>query len=267
MASIMRRAAFTLTLTLLLPSCSSEQGGPSSGGGGTGTGAVGGSGAQAGTGGAMGGGGGAGAVTACAGEATHQGDGTYYDADGSGNCGFEPSPWDLMVGAMNHVDYAGSAACGACAHIQGPKGEVTVRVVDQCPECPEGDIDLSPQAFEQIADLSAGRVDISWQYVPCAVQGPIEYRFKEGSNQWWTALQIRNHRHRIAKLEYQDGSGAFISVGRETYNYFVEPAGMGPGPYVLRVTDVLGNVLTDTGIPHVEAGSVPGSAQLPECPL
>src|SRR6188472_3800077 len=96
--------------------------------------------------------------TPCEGAAMHTGEATYYDfADGSGNCSFPATPDDLMVGAMNHVDYAQSAVCGACAELTGPNGVVKVRVVDQCPECPQGDIDLSPDAFALIADLAAGR--------------------------------------------------------------------------------------------------------------
>ncbi len=197
--------------------------------------------------------------------AEHMGDGTYYDADGSGNCSFPASPGDLMVGAMNHTDYAGSAPCGACARVVGPAGEITIRIVDQCPECAPGDIDLSPQAFEQVAELSAGRVPITWTYVPCEVSGPIVYHFKEGSNQWWTAVQIRNHRHAIARFEYLGDDGSFHEVPRLDYNYFVEDSGMGPGPYTFRVTDVWGHVVEDSGIAFVEAGDAPGAAQFPEC--
>ncbi len=82
----------------------------------------------------------------CVDPVDHTGDGTYYDADGSGNCSFDPTG-DLMVGAMNHTEYADSAVCGACVHITGPSGEATVKIVDQCPECKVGDIDLSPEAF------------------------------------------------------------------------------------------------------------------------
>ncbi|MFT3775258.1 MAG: expansin EXLX1 family cellulose-binding protein [Minicystis sp.] len=193
----------------------------------------------------------------------HTGDGTYYDADGSGNCSFDPTG-DLMVGAMNHTDYADSAACGACAHLVGPSGEVTVRIVDQCPECQPGDIDLSPDAFAKLADLSLGRIKINWTYVPCDVDGPIVYHFKEGSNQWWTAVQIRGARYAIAKLEVQK-DGQYVEVNRVDYNYFVDDSGMGPGPYAFRVTDVNGAVLTDTGIPFTEAGDAPGAAQFPAC--
>jgi expansin (peptidoglycan-binding protein) len=166
---------------------------------------------------------------------------------------------------MNHTDYADSAACGACVRLQGPNAEITIRIVDQCPECPEGDIDLSPEAFSQIADISAGRVPITWQYSDCDVGGTIQYHFKEGSNQWWTAVQIRNHRHPIATFEFKADGGQYRAVPRESYNYFVEAAGMGPGPYSFRVTDVYGNALEDSGIPFVEAGDSPGAAQFPSC--
>jgi expansin (peptidoglycan-binding protein) len=94
------------------------------------------------------------------------------------------------------------------------------------------------------------------------VEGPIVYHFKDGSNQWWTAVQIRNHRNPIVKFEYLDG-GSWVEVPRTTYNYFVEAAGMGPGPYTFRVTDIFGSTLTDSGIPHVENGDIPGNGQFP----
>ena len=193
----------------------------------------------------------------------HHGDGTYYNADGSGNCSYDPSPNDLMVGAMNHVDYANSAICGAYVEITGPKGVITVRIVDQCPECQQGDIDLSPQAFAKIADLVQGRVPISWRVISPNISGPIVYHFKDGSNQWWTAVQIRNHRNLIAKFEYRTASGAFKSVPRTDYNYFLDTSGMGPGPYTFRVTDIYGHVLTDSNIPLTADGNVSGSGQFP----
>jgi expansin len=195
--------------------------------------------------------------------ATRSGEATYYDATGAGNCSFDPTPNDLMVGAMNQTDYAGSLLCGAYVQISGPNGVVVVRIVDRCPECPAGNIDLSQEAFARIANLSAGRVPITWRIVSPALNGPIVYRFKEGSSQWWTAVQLRNHRNPIAKFEYLDKNGQFKTVPREDYNYFVESSGMGPGPYTFRVTDSYGNVLTDSGIALKVAGEVAGSAQFP----
>jgi expansin (peptidoglycan-binding protein) len=195
---------------------------------------------------------------------THTGEATYYTfADGSGNCMFPATPEDLMVGAMNQTDYDNSNICGSCATITGPDGTIDVRIVDRCPECAPGDIDLSPEAFALIARIELGRVPISWHLRPCPVTGPIEYHFKDGANQWWTAVQIRNHRNPIATFEYQVSPGLWKEVPRVSYNYFVEGAGMGPGPYTFRVTDIFGNILTDTGIPLVPDGSVTGTGQFP----
>jgi expansin (peptidoglycan-binding protein) len=197
----------------------------------------------------------------------HEGVATYYEATGDGACLFGPSPEDLMVAAMNAEEYENAAVCGAYVHVVGPKGAVTVRIVDLCPECRAGHLDLSREAFAEIADLPQGRVPITWQLVSPALDGPIAYHFKDGSNQWWTAVQIRNHRNPVANLEYLDENGRWAAVPRTAYNYFVQTGpGMGPGPYAFRVTDLYGNVLEDRGIPHVENGTIAGAAQFPAGP-
>ena len=197
----------------------------------------------------------------------HTGIATYYDATGAGACLFDPSPQDLNVAAMNAEEYNTAAWCGAYVRVVGPKGNVTVRIVDLCPECKAGHLDLSRQAFAQIADLPLGRVPITWQLISPALSGPIAYHFKDGSNQWWTAVQVRNHRNPIARLEYRTSGGLWVTVARTDYNYFVQTnPGMGPGPYMFRVTDVYGNTLTDSNIPHVENGTVNGAGQFPPGP-
>ena len=75
---------------------------------------------------------------------------------------------------------------------------------------------------------------------------------------------MRNHRHAIARFEYEK-DGVFVEVPREDYNYFVEAAGMGPGPFAFRVTDVYGGSVTDSGIPLGDATTAQGSGELPEC--
>lgn len=97
---------------------------------------------------------------------TFTGEATYYNADGTGACGFKASPNDLLVAAMNKAQYKKSL-CGQCIAVTGPKGTVRVRIVDLCPGCSMGDVDLSKQAFSAVAALSAGRIAISWHFVPC----------------------------------------------------------------------------------------------------
>jgi expansin len=193
--------------------------------------------------------------------ATQRGEGTYYAATGAGACSYDASA-DLMVAAMNHTDYAGSAACGAYVSVTGPRGTVTVRIVDECPECAPGDVDLSAQAFARIAEPVAGRVPINWQVVTGAVSGPVQYRFKEGSTRYWTAIQVLNHPLPIARLEILPPcTGSWIDVPRTDYNYFVHPFAIGAGALQVRVTANNGAALIDT-LPEPSGGLVvAGSGQ------
>ncbi|HET9989173.1 MAG TPA: expansin EXLX1 family cellulose-binding protein [Kofleriaceae bacterium] len=193
------------------------------------------------------------------------GDGTYYAADGTGNCSFDASPNDLLVAAMNHPDYGSAQWCGACVAVTGPKGSVTVRIVDQCPECLKGSLDMSPQAFDMIADHAAGRVPITWHEVACDVTGPIDYHFKDGANAYWTAIQIRNGRYPISKVEAMK-NGSYVEIPRLDYNYFVAASGLGAGPYQLRVTDQRGHVVEDTGIALGDNVTRTGASQFDVCP-
>ena len=95
------------------------------------------------------------------------GEATYYDAtSGLGACGIK-APADYLVAAINDEQYS-KANCGRCASVTGPNGTVVVRVIDKCPGCGSGDLDLSEQAFAKIASKSAGRVKITWRFVACS---------------------------------------------------------------------------------------------------
>ncbi len=171
---------------------------------------------------------------------------TFYDATGAGNCSYDPSPDDLDVAAMNIGQYQDSAVCGSCVEIEGPKANLRVRIVDSCPDCPDkGHLDLSRSAFAKIANPVDGRVKVRWRPVACDVSGPVRYHVKDGSSQWWTALQVRNHHLPVTRLEYLK-NGSWVNVKRESYNYFVEPKGMGAGSIKIRVTAQDGQVLEDT---------------------
>lgn len=134
-----------------------------------------------------------------------------------------------------YPQWQNSQVCGTCVDVAGPKGTVTVRIVDLCPECKSGDLNLSEQAFTMIADRAAGRVRISWVPVACAVSGPIGIHFKEGSNAYWMAVQIRNSRLQI-RIELQQ-NGNWVSLVQQSYNYYVaDNPDPGPGPYTFRIT-------------------------------
>jgi expansin (peptidoglycan-binding protein) len=164
---------------------------------------------------------------------------------------------------MNNHDYYGSNACGSYVRINGPDGQITVRIVDRCPECAPGDIDLSEEAFTRIADPVDGRVPITWKYVEGEVTGPVQYKFKEGSNPYWTAVQIRNHLNPVKNVEMKNENGQWEMLHREMYNYFIYDTGMGQGPYDIRLTDVFGQQVQDENIEFVEGGIVQGYCQFP----
>ncbi len=198
--------------------------------------------------------------------AVHTGEGTWYYNAGrvTGACLYPPSPENLMVAAMNHFDYDNSALCGAYVKVTGPDGTVTVRITDECADCDPDQVDLSREAFAKIGSIPDGRINIQWQLVSYPLTDPIVYHFKDGSNQWWTAVQIRNHSNPIAKVEFMNEGGSFQELPRTSYNYFIEGDGMGPGPYTFRVTDVFGNAIVNSGIPLVPDGDVSGSGQFPQ---
>lgn len=209
-------------------------------------------------------GGGSGEV--CTGTPTSgAGQATYYDADGTGNCSFPADP-TFLVAAMNTTDYGTATYCGACVSVTGPSGSVVVRIVDRCPGCAKGDLDLSQTAFKAIAPLSAGRVDIAWREVPCAVSGDVSYEFRPGSSQYYAAIQVRDARYRITKFEAAPtGTGAYQPIDRVIYNYFVKMGGLGPGPYDFRTTDSRGHVIEDTNITLGDGVVRAGSDQFPTC--
>ena len=57
--------------------------------------------------------------------------------------------------------------CGRQMVVTAPSGnKVTVTVVDTCPGCAPGSVDLSPTAFQQLASLDVGRLHgISWELI------------------------------------------------------------------------------------------------------
>lgn len=190
---------------------------------------------------------------------------TYYAADGGGNCSFAPG--DLMVTAVAAPDWAGSAECGRCLEVWGPEGRIVVRVVDQCPECPAGHLDLSAEAFDLIAEPIQGIVPVSFRSVACPVAGNVVIHQKEGVNRWWFAIQVRNHRYAIAMVELREnGSAVWQAMARQDYNYFLVTSG--PGlvfPVDLRITDVHQHVLVESVGAVVPQGDTVGLHQFPRC--
>ena len=172
----------------------------------------------------------------------------YAAADGNGACSFGPTGGDMMVAAMNFTDYEVSRACGAYVRIHAGNGALlTVRIVNLCPlPCAPGQLDLSQQAFAKLADLSVGRLPITWTLLSPDAVGTLSVRYKAGSSKWWCGIQVIGHRNPIATLEVQAG-GRWRQLPRTDYNYFLSADGTGCGGSI-RITDIYGERLTVDGI-------------------
>ncbi|GAA3812300.1 expansin EXLX1 family cellulose-binding protein [Streptomyces coacervatus] len=178
---------------------------------------------------------------------TYRGVATFYDADGSGACLYDPSG-DVMTGAMNHTDYETAKACGAYVQVRAANGaSITIRITNECPgDCAPGQIDLSAQAFAKLAAPSAGRIPITWKLASPGAAGTISIRYKTGSTRYWCGIQVIGHRNPLARLEVGTGSGR-RQLPRTDYNYFLSEDGSGCGGPI-RITDIYGEQLTVSGI-------------------
>ncbi|KAI5926191.1 riboflavine-aldehyde-forming enzyme [Camillea tinctor] len=92
--------------------------------------------------------------------AAYAGDMTYY-YPGLGSCGNTNGNGDPVV-ALSPLEHAGS--CGRMINIHYAGHTTSAIVVDTCPGCASGSIDVSPTVFNQLSDPAAGRVQVTWEF-------------------------------------------------------------------------------------------------------
>lgn len=103
---------------------------------------------------------------------TFSGEGTYYDPE-MGACGKVNSGTEMVV-AVSHELYDKhtpngnpnkNSLCGKKIRAFYEGSSVEVSIVDRCVGCAHDDLDLSPSAFEKIADKDLGRINLTWEWV------------------------------------------------------------------------------------------------------
>ncbi|KAJ6111282.1 hypothetical protein N7486_003517 [Penicillium sp. IBT 16267x] len=121
---------------------------------------------------------------------------TYYGGNLSGGtCSFSDYtlPSSLFGTALSIDQWDDAANCGACVAVKGPNGNtIKAMIVDECPSCATNHFDLFEDAFGEIADISAGVVDIDWEFTSCDLDGALKLRNKSGSSQYWFSMQVVN---------------------------------------------------------------------------
>jgi expansin (peptidoglycan-binding protein) len=55
--------------------------------------------------------------------------------------------------------------CGRMIQVNYQGKSVTVKAVDRCTGCQMYDIDMTPSAFQSLADPALGRIDITWEFL------------------------------------------------------------------------------------------------------
>ncbi|GMF32432.1 unnamed protein product [Phytophthora lilii] len=134
----------------------------------------------------------------------YDGHGTVYgltDPSG-GNCNLMSYPDYAFTNyaAINAEQWDNSLSCGRCAQVKcidskcvnPSQTSAIVFIVDQCHECGEGGLDLSPSVFKAITGMEYTILDIEWEFVSCPVTGNVKYCLKKGSNSHWAAVQPTN---------------------------------------------------------------------------
>ncbi|THH05074.1 hypothetical protein EW145_g5059 [Phellinidium pouzarii] len=88
---------------------------------------------------------------------------TYYEP-GDGACGGKNGPNDMIV-AINSAQYENGAHCWKMITIMSNGKQIKAQVVDECPGCPVGGLDLSPSLFQHFAPLDEGVISGHWSFI------------------------------------------------------------------------------------------------------
>jgi expansin (peptidoglycan-binding protein) len=184
----------------------------------------------------------------------------YYNPQaGVDSCSLEllsASGWYVSVPAER---YQAGAACGAYLDITGPLGSVQAEIVDHCPGCTVGQLDLSRAAFARIQPLASGTAAVSYQLArDPQLPGPVAVRVGPGSGLSSLTIQVVNHGNPLAGVQVaaQQGltgqgtaqHGPWTSLTLRPDGYWVAASGAGAGPFDIRITDALGNQAILTSI-------------------
>lgn len=173
---------------------------------------------------------------------------TFYGGNvQGGTCSFSTYtlPSGLYGTAFSGQAWNNAANCGGCVEVTHKGKTITAMIVDKCPECDEGHLDLFQDAFLALgASASEGIIDTSYNFVHCPkVTGPLTIHLKSGVSQYWFSAQVVNANRRTSKLEVSTDGKSWKAATRTEYNFFEIPSGVGAAKASIRVTSADGAVV------------------------
>lgn len=213
---------------------------------------------------------------------------TFYGGNLSGGtCSF--TTLSTIPNSLYGTAYSGSAwdsgaECGACVEVTGPNGNTITamvsnleisrpsltpsladspQIVDQCPECDSGHLDLFQDAFGEIGDISAGTINISFSFVECGITSPLVLHNKSGTSAYWFSMQVVNANGAVESLEVSaDGGSTWQSTTRTEYNFFENSSGFGTDTVSVRVTGASGTTVEVSDVSVASESQTTASANI-----
>ncbi|KAF5643247.1 Expansin 2 [Fusarium sp. NRRL 52700] len=175
--------------------------------------------------------------------ASVSGSSTFYGGNlAGGNCMFSTYtlPSGILGTAFSGQKWDNAANCGACIEVTGPSGTIKAMIVDKCPECDPGHLDLFPNAFKAVGGTD-GIVKTSYKFVECGITTPLVLHNKEGTSANWFSIQVVNANEPVKSVQVStDGGRTWKSTERKDYNFFENPAGFGKTSVDVKVTSSTG---------------------------
>jgi hypothetical protein len=154
-----------------------------------------------------------------------KGQAVFYDpGQAAGSCGLGPFPAGGWYASLPPRRYGSGRACGSYVDVYGPAGMVRAEVVDVCPDCAAGTVDLSRAAFAHIADLDSGTVTVSYQAaVDPPLPGPLVLRLDAAGRPGTLAVQVINHGNRLLSVDASRAGGRWQRLAPDPDGYWTGP--------------------------------------------
>ncbi|KAI0427398.1 carbohydrate-binding module family 63 protein [Xylaria sp. FL1042] len=172
---------------------------------------------------------------------------TFYGGNlNGGTCSFTTYtlPSGIYGTAFSGSAWDSAAHCGACLEVTANGKSITVMIVDECPECEEGHLDLFENAFDVLSPSSSDPLSTSYTFVDCPISSPLVLHNKSGTSAYWFSMQVVNANEPVSKLEVStDGGSTWSSTTRQDYNFFENSSGFGTDTVTVRVTSESGSTV------------------------
>ncbi|KAI0400554.1 carbohydrate-binding module family 63 protein [Xylaria palmicola] len=199
-----------------------------------------------------------------AGSTAVTGTSTFYGGNlNGGTCSFTTYklPSGIYGTAFSGSAWDSAAQCGSCLRVTANGKSIIAMVVDKCPECEKGHLDLFENAFDVLSPSSSDPLATSYTPVDCPISSPLVLHNKSGTSAYWFSMQVVNASEPVAKLEVStDGGATWKPTARRDYNFFENASGFGTDKVTVRVTSRSGStvVVKNVGVAsdsQVTAGS------------